>query len=137
MNVVVDSSVWSLALRRNTPNDPIPIINILRDFISDGRVVLLGVIRQEVLSGVRYSEQFIRLRDYLRAFPDLELTSEDYELAAEFFNTCRSNGVQGSNTDFLLCAVAHRRSYSIFTTDKDFENFRLHIPIVLLGVSNG
>jgi len=137
MNVVVDSSVWSLALRRNTPNDAIPIINILRDFISDGLVVLLGVIRQEVLSGVRYSEQFIRLRDYLRAFPDLELTSEDYELAAEFFNTCRSNGVQGSNTDFLLCAVAHRRSYSIFTTDKDFENFRLHIPIVLLGVGNG
>ena len=132
MNVVVDSSVWSLALRRNTPNDAIPIINILRDLITDGRVVLLGVIRQEVLSGIRYSEQFIRLRDYIRAFPDLELTSEDYELAAEFFNTCRSNGVQGSNTDFLLCAVAHRRGYSIFTTDKDFENFRLHIPITLL-----
>jgi predicted nucleic acid-binding protein len=131
MNVVVDTSVWSLALRRNTPNDAIPIINILRDLISDGRVVLLGVIRQEVLSGIRYTEQFVRLRDYLRAFPDLELTSEDYELAAEFFNTCRSNGVQGSNTDFLLCAVAHRRGYSIFTTDKDFENFRLHIPVVL------
>jgi predicted nucleic acid-binding protein len=132
MNVVVDTSVWSLALRRNTPNDAISLINILRDLISDGRVVLLGVIRQEVLSGIRYTEQFIRLRDYLRAFPDLELTSEDYELAAEFFNTCRSNGVQGSNTDFLLCAVAHRRGYSIFTTDKDFENFRLHIPVVLL-----
>jgi hypothetical protein len=132
MNVVVDTSVWSLALRRNTPNDAIPIINILRDLISDGRVVLLGVIRQEVLSGIRYMEQFVRLRDYLRAFPDLELTSEDYELAAEFFNTCRSNGVQGSNTDFLLCAVAHRRGYSIFTTDKDFENFRLHSPVTLL-----
>jgi hypothetical protein len=132
MNVVVDTSVWSLALRRNTPNDAISLVNILRDLIADGRVVLLGVIRQEVLSGIRYSEQFIRLRDYLRAFPDLELTFEDYELAAEFFNTCRSNGVQGSNTDFLLCAVAHRRGYSIFTTDKDFENFRLHIPVVLL-----
>jgi hypothetical protein len=132
MNVVVDTSVWSLALRRNTPNDATSIVNILRDLIADGRVVLLGVIRQEVLSGIRYSEQFIRLRDYLRAFPDLELTTEDYELAAEFFNTCRSNGVQGSNTDFLLCAVAHRRGYSIFTTDKDFENFRLHIPVILL-----
>jgi hypothetical protein len=132
MNVVVDTSVWSLALRRSTPNDAIAIVNILRDLIVDGRVVLLGAIRQEVLSGVRYTEQFARLRDYLRAFPDLELTSEDYELAAEFFNTCRSKGVQGSNTDFLLCAVAHRRSYSIFTTDKDFENFRLHIPVVLL-----
>ena len=132
MNVVVDTSVWSLALRRNTQNGAIPIINILRDLTSDGRVVLLGVIRQEVLYGIRYTEQFIRLRDYLRAFPDIELTSEDYELAAEFFNTCRSNGVQGSNTDFLICAVAHRRGYSIFTTDKDFENFQLHIPDVLL-----
>ena len=61
MNVVVDTSVWSLALRRNTPNDAIPIINILRDLISDGRVVLLRVIRQEVLSGIRYTEQFIRV----------------------------------------------------------------------------
>jgi predicted nucleic acid-binding protein len=133
MNVLVDSSVWSLALRRNTTNDAIAIVNVLRDLIADGRVVLLGAIRQEVLSGIRYKEQFARLREYLRAFPDLELTTEDYELAAEFFNTCRSNGVQGSNTDFLLCAVAHRRGYSIFTTDKDFENFRSHIPVVLLS----
>ena len=132
MNVLVDSSVWSLALRRNTTNDAIAIVNVLRDLITDGRVVLLGAIRQEVLSGVRYKEQFTRLQEYLRAFPDLDLTTEDFELAAEFFNTCRSNGVQGSNTDFLLCAVAHRRGYSIFTTDKDFENFRSHIPVVLL-----
>ena len=132
MNVIVDSSVWSLALRRNTTNDAIAIVNVLRDLIADGRVVLLGAIRQEVLSGVRYKEQFTRLQEYLRAFPDLDLTTEDFELAAEFFNTCRSNGVQGSNTDFLLCAVAHRRGYSIFTTDKDFENFRSHIPVVLL-----
>ncbi len=132
MNVVVDTSVWSLALRRNTPNEALAIVNILRDLIVDGRVVLMGAIRQEVLSGVRYTEQFLRLQDYLRAFPDLELTSEDYELAAEFFNTCRSNGVQGSNTDFLICAVAHRRGYSILTTDQDFENFQLYIPVVLL-----
>lgn len=108
------------------------IVNVLRDLIADGRVVLLGAIRQEVLSGVRYKEQFSRLQEYLRAFPDLELTTEDFELAAEFFNTCRTKGVQGSNTDFLLCAVAHRRGYSIFTTDKDFENFRSHIPVILL-----
>jgi hypothetical protein len=50
MNVVVDTFVWSLALRRNSPNDAILIINILRDLISDGRVVLLRVIRQEVRS---------------------------------------------------------------------------------------
>ena len=132
MNVLVDSSVCSLALRRNTTNEAIAIVKVLHDLIADGRVVLLGAIRQEVLSGVRYKEQFSRLQEYLRAFPDLELTTEDFELAAEFFNTCRTKGVQGSNTDFLLCAVAHRRGYSIFTTDKDFENFRSHIPVILL-----
>jgi len=131
MKVIIYTSVWSLTLRRNAPTDEIAKVNLLRDLIADGRVVLLGAIRQEVLSGIRYPEQFARLRDYLRAFPDLELTTEDYELAAEFFNTCRRNGIQGSNTDFLICAVAHNRGYSIFTMDKDFENFQSYIPVTL------
>ncbi|MEA5574185.1 PIN domain-containing protein [Calothrix sp. UHCC 0171] len=132
MSVIVDTSVWSLALRRNTPDDAADIINYFRDLITNGRVVLLGAIRQEIISGIRHIEQFTKLRDYLRAFPNLELTIADYELAAEFFNTCRSNGVQGSNTDFLICAAAVNRGYSILTTDKDFENFQVHIPVVLL-----
>lgn len=95
MKVIVDTSIWSLALRRNSPPDEIFRVKELRDLITDGKVVLLGAIRQEVLSGVRHPEQFTRLRDYLRAFPDLEITTADYKLAAEFFNTCRSNGIQG------------------------------------------
>ncbi|MBD2777430.1 type II toxin-antitoxin system VapC family toxin [Iningainema tapete] len=130
--IVVDTSVWSLALRRNTRSQVMPVVNQLRDLIMDSRVVLLGAVRQEVLSGIRHFEQFTRLRDYLRAFPDLELTTEDYELAAEFYNTCRIHGIQGANTDFLLCAVAHRRDYTIFTTDKDFESFQAYIPVTLL-----
>jgi predicted nucleic acid-binding protein len=69
-------------------------------------------------------------------FTYLELMPEDYELAAEFFNTCRSKGIQGSNTDFLICAVAHCRSYSILSTDNDFQNFLVHIPIILLPVES-
>jgi predicted nucleic acid-binding protein len=132
MRVVVDTSVWSLALRRNTPSEAIPVVNLLRNLITDDQVALLGSVRQEVLSGIRYVEQFTRLRDYLRAFPDVELTPQDYETAAEFYNTCRTKGIQGANTDFLICAVAHRRGYSILTTDKDFEGFQPYIPIVLL-----
>lgn len=132
MKVVVDTSVWSLALRRNTLMDAIPTVNLLRDLITDGRVALLGAVRQEVLSGIRQTEQFTHLRDYLRAFPDLELTAQEYELAAEFYNTCRSHGIQGANTDFLLCAVAHCHGYSILTTDRDFESFQVYIPVILL-----
>ncbi|MBW4473341.1 MAG: PIN domain-containing protein [Stenomitos rutilans HA7619-LM2] len=134
MSVIVDTSVWSLALRRQTPPASSPIVTTLRDLIVNDQVALLGAIRQEILSGIRSSEQFTRLRSYLRSFPDLTLSSDDYELAADFFNTCRSRGIQGSNTDFLICAVAHRRSFSILTTDHDLQNFQTCIPIVLLSI---
>ena len=56
---------------------------------------------------------------------------EDYELAAEYFHLCRRNGIQGSNTDFLICAIASHRKYEILTTDKDFIGFKQYLPIVL------
>jgi predicted nucleic acid-binding protein len=118
-------------LRRRTLSESSPAVTLLQNLITDDRVVLLGAIRQEILSGVRSSDQFTRLRDYLRVFPDLEIIAQDYEIAAEFFNTCRSNGIQGSNTDFLICAVAHRHSYSILTTDNDFQIFKAHISVLL------
>jgi len=133
VKVLVDTAVWSLALRRdeNTNN---PHVNLLRELIHDGRVVLLGAVRQEVLSGIRHEAQFERLKAYLRAFPDLELSSDDYELAAAFFNLCRRRGVQGANTDFLICAVAARREFEILTVDRDFEVFGELLPIALYSV---
>ncbi len=84
---------------------------------------MIGPIRQELLSGIRSDEQYQGLRDRLRAFQDLLLQTEDYELAARFFNECRSRGVQGSNPDFLICANAARRDGCVFSTDRDFEAF--------------
>ena len=131
MRVIVDTSVWSLALRRN--KNPVDSrVAVLRDLITDGRVELLGTVRQEVLSGIRHSEQFERLKNELRAFPDLALNFEDYELAAEYYNLCRKKGVQGANTDFLICAAASRRNYEILTADNDFDIFSQHLPIVLM-----
>ena len=129
MRVIVDTSVWSLALRRNQDN-PSQSVAKLRDLIADGRVIMLGVVRQEILSGIRHLEQFNRLKEYLQAFPNLELSMRDYELAAEFYNTCRSQGIQGSNADFLICAVAAERNYAILTTDQDFK--KLPATICLL-----
>ena len=130
MKVIVDTCVWSLALRRRQQNND-TITEKLRDLINDGRVVLLGIVRQEILSGIKYQEQFEKLRENLRAFPNLLLDAEDYELAAEYFNICRRRGIQGANTDFLICATANRRNYEIFTTDQDFIGFSQYLPIVL------
>lgn len=131
MRVIVDTSVWSLALRRNQ-TQPLQSVVLLRDLIADGRVIMLGAVRQEILSGLRHLEQFNRLKEHLHAFPNLELNIADYELAAEFYNTCRTQGIQGANTDFLICAAAVQRNYAILTTDQDFENFKSHLPIILL-----
>ena len=122
MNVLVDTSVWSLALRRKLSSETAEV-SALRALIDEGRVVMLGAIRQELLSGVRTADHFKRLRDGLRAFPDWPLDEEDHEDGAACFNRCRARGLQGSNTDFLLCAVALRHKIAILTTDRDFQGF--------------
>jgi predicted nucleic acid-binding protein len=123
VKVLVDTSVWSLALRRRTPAREGAIADELKRLVTDYRVAMIGPIRQELLSGIRTEEQYETLRDRLRAFPDQALTTDDDELATRFFNTCRSRGIQGSNTDFLICAVAARRGIPIFSTDRDFEAY--------------
>jgi predicted nucleic acid-binding protein len=130
MKVLVDTSVWSLALRRNQVAED-SFVKELRELVSELRVQMTGPVRQELLSGIRSRNQCVSLQERLRAFPDMELVSDDYERAAEFFNICRQKGVQGSNTDFLLCAVSARNHMPILTTDADFNLFQLHIPIIL------
>jgi len=96
-------------------------------------VVIVGPIRQELLSGVREAKQFATLREHLRAFPDLALETEDFEQAAEFYNKCRTKGIQGSTIDFLICAVAVRRELSIFITDADFPRYARVLALQLHG----
>lgn len=130
MKVIVDTSVWSLALRRGGHSSYFPVQE-LRRLIRDHRVQMIGPIRQEILSGIHNESQFETLKKHLDAFPDLPIVTEDYVHAARSFNTCRSKGVQGSNTDFLICSIALRNTFFIYTTDKDFELFSKFIPIKL------
>ena len=130
MNIVVDTSVWSLALRRQRSSRAAEALE-LAELIREGRAAILGPVRQELLSGVPDQRRYETLRDYLRAFPDIALGSDDYEEAARFFNRCRAKGIQGSNTDFLICAAAARRQLGILTTDTDFVDFAKLVPIQL------
>ncbi|MEA1970169.1 MAG: PIN domain-containing protein [Thermodesulfobacteriota bacterium] len=129
MKVLVDTCIWSLALRRiEQPASNIEVVEF-QELIEEVRVQLIGPIRQEILSGIKRKQQFSKLKKILSAFPDLPLTLEDFELAAEYFNTLRSKGIQGSNTDFLICAVSTRNNMPIFSTDNDFNRYKEHIPI--------
>jgi predicted nucleic acid-binding protein len=131
VRIIVDSSIWSLALRRKK-RQSIPEIKFLESLIDNQKVCIFGPIRQEILSGIKDNKQFSRLKDILGSFDDFPIITKDYELAAEYFNICRSKGIQGSNTDFLICAVSYRNRFPIFTIDKDFEKFSKHIPIAFV-----
>ena len=134
MMVLVDTPVWSLALRRK-PEDlnarELRITQALAELIREGRAQITGVIRQELLSGLRESDRFEKLRGYLRAFEEPQLDPADYEEAARMNNRCRSRGVAGSAIDFLICAVAKRRSWQVLTTDQDFERYQRVLPLKL------
>ena len=128
--VIVDTSIWSEVLRRHTTTDAHHVTR-LESLIDEERIVMIGPIRQELLSGIRERVQFLKLRRYLRSFADLPITSSEYELAATHYNQCRSRGIQGSHIDFLICAVSQRHKLPIYTSDKDFINYQKVLNIRL------
>ena len=129
--VLVDTCVWSLALRSHSPKET-AIANRLTQLIDDNQVRIIGPIRQELLSGYTDKSSFDRLRQKLIYFPNEPIFDADYESAAEYSNICRSNGIQGSHTDFLICTISIRAKFQIFTTDKDFQRYIKYLPISLL-----
>lgn len=130
MKVLIDTSVWSLIFRRKSVSDTAKSVEQeLRRLIKSGSVELIGAIRQEILSGISSEIVFNRLAIALQEFSDLLVNSDIHVKAAECFNICRSKGIQGSHTDFLICAVSIFYNIPIFTLDKDFENYKKFLPI--------
>lgn len=132
MNVLVDTSVWSIALRKikNNAEDEI-VVKRLTELIQEFRAHMIGPIRQELLSGLSNEKTFQQLCRKLEAFDNIKIISEDYVRAAEMYNICRKKGIQGSHIDFLICAIAERNHLSIFTLDNDFKFYAKYLPIVL------
>ena len=130
MKVLVDTPIWSYALR--TRNNKYQYeIDQLTSLIRDQRALIIGPIRQEILSGYSDLRKFRRLKEKLSHFENTPIQDIDYEFAAELCNQCRKKGIQGSHIDFLICAVAKRIDVPIFTTDMDFPRYQKIISIKL------
>ncbi|HUI42787.1 MAG TPA: PIN domain-containing protein [Terriglobia bacterium] len=134
MNALVDTSVWSLLLRRK-PNHlnaaEGAVVAELAELIREGRARIIGVVRQELLSGIKTLSRYEKLRAALRAFPDEPIETSDYEGAARAANECRSSGIAVSPVDMLICEISLARHWTIFTTDPDFNNYAKVLPIRL------
>jgi predicted nucleic acid-binding protein len=134
MRVVIDTCIWSFFLRRK-PGDLVPaqrrLLALMRELIADGRTILIGAVRQELLSGIREGDAFDQMCEYLRYFDDEVPEVGDYEQAARFDNRCRLAGIAGSPVDMLLCSLGERRDVPILTVDGDFERYLKVLPIRL------
>ncbi len=135
--VLVDTPIWSLSLRRKAidlSSSERRVTQNLYHLVRQSRVKLLGSTRQEVLSGIREESQFLRIRDHLRGFPNVDLDVSDYEEAARASNECRRRGIAGSPVDLLMCAVALRHGWQIFTTDRDFAHYGKALNVQLFSL---
>ena len=132
MKVLIDTPIWSYALR--TPSKEYQNeVDQLESLIRDQRALIIGPIRQEILSGYSDLRKYKKLKEKLSFFENTPIQDIDYESAAVLCNHCRKKGVQGSHIDFLICAVAKRIDVPIFTTDKDFPNYQKAISIKLFS----
>ena len=134
--ILVDTSVWSLILRkRKLCQKEKKFESYLINLIRKGHVIMIGPIRQEILSGISDLNTYTTLRQKLETFSDFEITTKDYETAAEYFNLCRKHGIQGSHIDYLICSVAVNNNFSILSLDKDFWNYKKYIDIDIINES--
>ena len=131
MRILVDTSIWSLALRR-----PSGVVNqeatLLKTIIEEGEdIYLIGIILQEVLQGIRNSSDFLALKKYFEAFPLLDLTRGDYTMAAELKNHLIRKGKQGGTIDVLIASAAVSHHCHLFTADKHFAHIAEHSELKL------
>ena len=132
MNVLVDTSVWSLALRR-TPVSSAPEVLILGRCLDRGDlIVTTGLVLQELLQGFQGP---VQRKKILREFSNLPVIMpevEDHVEAAELRNHCRQRGVQIGTIDALLARLAVRHGLSVLTADRDFDSMARHCPLQLV-----
>ena len=132
MTLFVDTSVWSLALRRDRPPQT-PQIAALGAAIEAGEmIVTTGLVLQELLQGFEGARNRRQLLDRFADLPFLEPEREDYVEAADLKSRCRRAGVQIGTIDALLAQLCLRHDLAMLTADKDFAAIARHSRLRLL-----
>lgn len=129
MTLLVDTSVWSLALRRNAESVE-PEVRHLKDSLKGADIVVTtGIVLQELLQGFSGPRAGKQILERFSALPVLQPTRDDHVAAAELRNACRRKGVQLGTIDALLAHLAIRHELTLLTTDNDFRLAARHCPL--------
>ena len=129
MSLFVDTSVWSLALRRDTIPDVAEVDALRRALLGEEVVVTMGLVLQELLQGFAGPRARAALLERFSALPSVTPDRDDHVDAATLRNACRRGGVQLGTIDALLAQICIRHGLVMLTTDKDFALAARHCPL--------
>ena len=129
MSLFVDTSVWSLAFRRDVPS-PAPEVDALIGALESGQLILTtGFILQELLQGFSGPKTRDRILERFSSLPLLVPNRQDHIDAADLRNTCRRAGVQVGTVDALFAQLCIHHGLTMLTTDGDFQNMASHCAL--------
>ncbi len=129
MSLLVDTSVWSLALRRDIEAIEPQVQELKEALFGSEVVVTTGLVLQELLQGFSGPKAQAQIVERFAALPLLQPDRDDHIGAAAVRNTCRQAGVQIGTIDALLAQLCIRHQLTLLTTDKDFTHAAKHCPL--------
>ena len=133
MSLFVDTSVWSLALRRDAPDITLEVAELARALRGGEPVFTTGLVLQELLQGFRGPRARTAIVDRFAALPLLIPERGDHIAAADLRNDCRRRGIQVGTIDALLSQLCIRFELTLLTADTDFRGIAQHHPLGLWG----
>lgn len=131
MNLFVDTSAWSLALRRDAPADHVAVAILRKALVGGDTIVIAGIVLQELLQGFHGPKDQARLIERLQVLPLLQPTRDTYIQAAQLRNTCRRSGVQIGTIDALIAQLCIEHDLALLTADNDFVHAARFVPLRL------
>jgi predicted nucleic acid-binding protein len=131
LSLFVDTSVWSLALRRDAPFPAPEVRGLVRALEAGEAILTTGLVLQELLQGFAGPRDRERIVDRFAALPLLVPDRRDHVDAAELRNKCRRGGVQIGTIDALLAQLCIHHGLTMLATDRDFRNMAEHCALKL------
>ena len=137
MTLLVDTCVWSLALRRDAEATGPEVLRLREALFGSDVVVTTGLVLQELLQGFSGAKARKQIVERFAALPLLQPDRDDHIRAADLRNTCRRAGVQLGTIDALLAELCIRHDLTLLTTDKDFLHAGRHCPLRVWSATTG
>lgn len=131
MTLLVDTSVWSLVLRRDGAKTDPAVAALHEALLGSVAIVTTGLVLQELLQGFAGPKAATSIVERFRALPLIQPERQDHIAAAEVRNICRRSGVQIGTIDALLIQLCGRHELTLLSTDKDFTHAASHVPFKL------